>query len=113
MKIFHLDARSGQHFSNAIRSTHLFVFGLQLLLEVAVRCPPGVADIVYLLLIASLRRLRQLVSLSLGIAVVRRGELFLQRGYFFLRQSRSLQARKGGRNDERRLSRERSQFTVN
>lgn len=56
--------------------TYLFVFGLQLLLEVAVRRPSGIAGIVYLLLIASLRRLRQLVSLSLGIVVIRCGELF-------------------------------------
>lgn len=56
--------------------THLFVFGLQLLLEVAVRRPSGIAGIVYLLLIASLRRLRQLVSLSLRIVVIRCGELF-------------------------------------
>jgi len=51
---------------------------------------------VYLLLIASLRRLRQLVSLSLGIAVIRCGELFFQRGYFFLRRGRSLKHKREG-----------------
>lgn len=72
--------------------THLFVLRLQFLFQVAVRRPPGIAGIVYLLLITCLWSLRQFMSLSLRIPIICRGKLLLQCRNFLFRQCRPLQS---------------------
>lgn len=72
--------------------TYLFVLRLQFLFQVAVRRPPGIAGIVYLLLITCLWSLRQFMSLSLRVPIICRGKLLLQCRNFLFRQCRPLQS---------------------